>query len=1569
MHSMSNQFYDYVSNKLFIYFENNQIQNGDKFFISFDEDNHVKNFYESLNRIAIEKNVLGEFYYKHPKGDVFTTYSILFGDIRLIVSENLSVSENFIVNLRNHVGLGSEKWQNTALLVICNDIVDSVTNGMRNLQNEGMPFSIKSISNNLEDEILSSKTLDKSTREILKFSINIKRNDIYQTTLWDYESVFSIIMSGEINSDDLYKLKLFHDGELENLKVPQIRSRLNSNHELFMDIERYSQKIDKKELLKEVFTEAGAEILSGEDWYLTDFSTVLKYKEKGVIRPLEYFENEEKLTKRGLTYWERPKSNTKAGRRHRHIIIFNDKNVDRITLDFSFNQRTRSEFIADSSKKFAKAIGNKLRVDFEVSPNKPTFRQINYHHNNKNHSHYYFNIVVLNDSCRSYESIKLLYQVNKQLKKIILTKDEDSDDIIFGIGKNLIKKSIEFENEEIILSDEDSILISDNSPGFNEGFLRFKLKHKDNSVNFEIQEQSKKGRPVKSSFIWSLKRQNHESFTYNGTKIIQGVNSFYLEEKFKDFIEMEQEIIANNIYSGVKDFSGKISPIKIELSDRLKSEYDNITDYYKDNNLLPSLTYLNDDLAKLYERFLIAYNEEIESIEEDTILYEHEDKKDIFRLGRIEFGDKITYSSLSPLNMAYQLEIKNQLGHEDISTNIADRLLSNNLMPYISSDDGNDLFRPVYQDYVHEWVIYEKSKNVSVGTTNEFIANTVSEKLNQFVKHFPLLFDINNNSPIKINLININDDAEVVKGIFNFIRSRLPDKVKTKSVIPVEVNIYNSSSKSNFDILFKCTSKEEIYDSFGIRVKSTLFDQLDIINMIQNNINYYKHSNDANDYEYAHISFFKVKSQSVIARDNTDKIDTGLSLNGLLSSVTSVNKHSEYRLGFGSKDILNHDNILIRTAISSNELIENSKNYGKNTYSKNKSLITTVEIEDNNLDNLFKKSHWITFIEPAFGIEYFEKYSNIILIHFSDQYSSSTKYDTITVTNKSYQYENLIKKFLKENDVEASFDDIKNIIRIFNSINGEWLLNIVSNTKNYDKQKLTIISAIKYMMSILDHDEILWVPVAMDEIFRTAHNTRLDKEKGEFFKYLKHYVKSDDLLFMGLKFNDKDNIELIYYPVEVNTNSLSKKNNYHKVYDLFRYQFKKIGDSGRCFTNKFFRNLFIQIFLSNAKKFVLNEIWDEKDFSKVDLFKSKLLNDDYEISYGLEDYICRGSAISFSDEFDGIIINKNDDELLINIPQSEAYYALVKSIEDIKSEVQLNDGLISQLDLNDIKHKEFADVNDEEIFGENVYSEDESVVSDVETHVAESRSDVSNVRITDETDLEDMRFIRKSGKKYEILKTIRGNKKYFGSYETLEDAIMQRNYLVNNNWGLPEGELAEIPRKEGKYGKYISKNGDYFIVIKYINGKYQKFGVLKSVEDAVILRDALIENDWDINKIPKELLTTSNRPSTDKRLHYISKIKGKYMVSKKIDGEMKTFGVFDTKEEAIAERDYLIAINWPVEDEISEEEKIDEYVYLVEDEYIVKNVTDGEEKIFGKFDEMGEAIRFRNLCVKTNWKP
>ena len=63
----------------------------------------------------------------------------------------------------------------------------------------------------------------------------------------------------------------------------------------------------------------------------------------------------------------------------------------------------------------------------------------------------------------------------------------------------------------------------------------------------------------------------------------------------------------------------------------------------------------------------------------------------------------------------------------------------------------------------------------------------------------------------------------------------------------------------------------------------------------------------------------------------------------------------------------------------------------------------------------------------------------------------------------------------------------------------------------------------------------------------------------------------------------------------------------------------------------------------------------------------------------------------------------------------------------------------------------------------------------------------------------------------------------------------------------------------------------------------------------------------------------------------------------------------------------LLDNNWEIED-VDDEEYVDQFVYRIGDEYIVKNDIGGEEVIFGRFNDMIEAIDFRNLCVRNNWK-
>ena len=1365
MLNMSNQFYDYLSNKLLNHFKENNILSGERFFISFDEDNQVLSFYSSLKKVGESNLSTSNFSFTHNiSGKEYSTYAININGIKLVVSESLNVNVDFLVTLRNQVTSQEGVWENTALLVICTEGIDSIYNGMRDLQKEGMPLNVKSISNNLEDEINNSTELTLSDKQIAIFSLTILEDDIFQTTLWDYETILSIINKGRISDDDLKDLNLFKDDQLKQNSPAKMDKRLRENYETFNEVNKFSQYGDKKEQLKKMFTTSGVSLLSKDDWYTAEWRLVKKSKDDFINQnnPLEYIESHEKVSENGLIFWERPNSYTKAGKRKRNIIVFNNNSSSEVTLKFTFDQPLSNSFLNPKSKEFAETRGKSIYAKFSLDSKEPTFKSINYKHKNESSSDFTFNIVVLSLKPELIDTIKSRYGVNFRFRRIEVTNDEDSYDVEFGNeNSKKIEKFIEKDGEKVDLYDDESIIISEQSPAWENGKLSFILSYYNYEVPFLIKEKSNKTLPVDSYVIWNLKRRNMENFIFNGKKAVQDVNSFYLMEEFKEFLRMEREIIKRDIFYAKRNIDGSLEKIDVSFCDELEKAYLDIFNYYKtfddspeDN--LPSLVYLNDDLKELYKKFISIFNKEISEIEENSILSDYEDKKNLLKLGRIITDNKIMYSPLSPLNIAYQLEVAKQCKNEDLSVNILERLVPNNLIPYICSDDGKELYRPIYQEEAHEWLIYEKSEEVSIGTTNVFISNVVTEKLNQFVKHFNYLFSFNNASPIKINLINIKDDKEVVKGVFNFIRARLPDKTKTKKVIPVEINIYNDADRSYFDNLFDCQSEIQLMEEFGIKkLKSDIFDPIDVIHMVQDDISYFKHPFKKEQYEYAHLSFYKVKSHNNIANDNMDKIETGLSLNGLLSSVTSTTKHSEYRTGFGTNNILNMDNPLIQTVINLNELVENSKNFGKNTYSKNKSVITTVELEEDNIEELYDKSHWVTFIEPTFGIEYFDSDNDLIIIHYSDQYSSSSKYDTITVTNKSTQYEEIIRDFLHSKNVSVTDEELYDVIKMFNAINGEWLLRIISNSGHYDREKLSIISAIKYCLAILDHKDIVWIPVSMEEILRIAGNVKLDKNKGIFDSKLIKGNHSDDLLFIGVKFNEDNRIELIFYPVEVkiglnHASTIKKgKNQLDNTYKLLKNELRKINVEDSEFRNKFFRNFFIQLLLSNEQKLVTNHIWDEKRLNRIEEFKAELLNDEYDIIYGLEEFIGKGSLVSFKNECHHITIYRDVDKQVIELPEDNAYYGLATSIQEIHHQIQsdntdiIADTLLSHIDISDIRvnNNVFDDLNEEdEAFVESEEIEvefDDDDFDDAEEFDEDFDDDFDNSKENDDSHMED----------------------------------------------------------------------------------------------------------------------------------------------------------------------------------------------------------------------------------------
>lgn len=1262
---MSNQFYDFLANKLIDFFNQYSLNEGDKFLINLDTSNQVNNFYNVLSR---KKKGNFTFCYSEDYAE-FKTFFLTFNNIDLIVV-GLGVTSDFLVTLRNLVSSSKEDWKNKALLVISDNVKDSINGGMKNLNEKGYPFNLEYIVDNLNNDINKSD-LSKYDKEILNVYLSREDRGLYKVTLWDFEYVLSIINKGKIDKSDYEKLDMFYDSSLTSLGDALTRKkRIKSNIELFLEIENKINFSDYEKYLKSKFDAKGVKKLKDDDnWKSADYKLLYNsqnnFKEKNKSIKLK-----EVVIGEDLPFWNCPEKYTDAGRRKRHIIVFNTKNLRTISLSFIFDKELNKSFLKDSYKKEVSKTKNKLVAKLDLFSKDAPYSRYIYSHEGISKNTFSFNILVVNTNQELLKSIKGIYQLGNGKPDIIINKQLD----VLELGNGEIKDVILNENNQDIDISESKVrlLIDKSLDYFKDGDINFNLVNNQESLHFVLKETSRNPSPINALGIWTRKLESKTDFKFGGLHLEHLDNTYNISNGLKEFLNLESEIIDNDILYGVFK-NGMIDSIELNLSSDLAYAYNELFNYFKEKNNIPSLCYLDKKLKKIYENIVNIFNNEVSEIKEGSILKNTPFKSDLNKIGVIKDNGRILYSSISPLNIAYQLEISNQY-FDEFKTQVFKRLNYNNLLPYIYGEK-DELYRPIQQDIIKEWLIYEKATEVSIGSTNLFLRNVVREKLQQFVTHFSYLFNEGSKAPLKINVFNLNDDKEIVKGVFDFIRGRLPDKRKTGGIIPVEVNIYDKDGQTNFDEFFKCRTEDDFKSKFGMSIDSTNIDSLDVIRIVQENINYYV-SDDSDEFSYAHISFYKPVYNSKPSNYNMDELDTGLSLNGLLSSYSSCSSEMDYRMGFGTKHA-NMDCNLIKLAANLNELAYNNKNEGSDTYEKGKVIVTLSKEDKNSFDNIYEISHWVTFIEPNFGLDYFSNQSNLLVIHYSDQYSSSSLYDTITVTNNSEQYAHIINDFLKItiHSDEWNEENIEDIIRIFNSVNGEWLLNL-GLRDIIEREKLSIISAIKYALIIFDNDDIIWVPISMEEILRVANNVGLKESDGLFsVKNLigdkKGRKYSDDLLLIGVNIV---NFEIYYYPIEVkigvnDSNVINKaKKQVHTTFKLLKYYLTK----NNSFIQKFYRNFFIQIFLSNQQKLLNNKIWPEKDFERVNNLKKHLLNDDYVISKRLYDEMGMGAIISFKNDVFSQSISQDNDVTLIEFPSVEGYNGIISPIEHMYSLIHDN---------------------------------------------------------------------------------------------------------------------------------------------------------------------------------------------------------------------------------------------------------------------------------------------------------
>jgi len=1292
---MLDQFYNYLSCKIIEFFNANPLTSGAKYNIQFEKQEQVKALYEELKNNTLYK----EYEYEDGKGEVkYRSYLLDFQGIKLIVSATIGdVQPDFLTRLRNMVGV-EPKYEDKAILFIHDTNLDSIMGGTESFSKEGMPFHINSIQKDIKKK-LSTSDFSEVDKAIIELDLERKKNDLFgeNISIFEYSELLKIINGTCIEKSQYKNFGLFYDSELKNLNGKELKTRIENNAFYYSRVDEIHNYGNPEMQLERYFDEKGIGKLKGEDWKAVDYKEVSKsVEEKKKIQPLEYRScNQE---------WDREEGTSKVKSRIRNIIVFNEDGADTVNLEFEFDDYLKKEFLRYDGTIDLSTSGKKIKATIHRSGTANDFYKIIYQ--NDKSVKFEFKIVMLECNEKYLDSIKTKYSIVMRGKNNYISINTNDSNIVFNeYAENSTNYEVECNNDSINLNEDEKLIvkISEKFEYENDSDLaRFNLVVNQCIIPIGIIGTSEKIAPIEGMKVWKLKREKKCDFKLVGdNKIQQGTKEYFTRDEFRRNLQLEKQIIESE---GIYFFESSegLEPQNLELNSELKSTYNEIVRYFNISSKLPSLTYLNDELKSLYNKFIKQYIKALEGIEEGSYLTK--EQKCLFKIGVIkrEIEDReLILTSLHPLNIAYQLRINEETDNETMDDEIIKKFTSTYLLPYIL-DDNSNLYIPMEQYHSPEWKYYVDETLPRYKSSRDFVSKLVNEKIEEFVGHFKYMFNMGNNAPIRINLINTGDSKEILQGIFKYYIKQLKSN-KTREVLPMDLCIYSNKNITNaFEEVAFNDNINDLKEIYGLDLSVDNMSEEDVLNLYRDRVHFYSKKVE-DGIEYSHITFIEMSNDVKTITSIMDDIPSGIILNGLISGVPSVFLGDSYRTGFGTK-YANTDNDLMKVAVNLNAL--NAASSGEPYNSIQCKAISIPNKSKTALDSIYDASHWVTFIDPKVDLNFFKndpEAKDLLIIHYSDQYTTAGGYDAITVTRKSGPYQRVIEEFLTQKGIENAHDYSPSIINMFNAVNGDWLLRLLSSKSYFPKEKISILSAIKLALAEFKKDNVIWVPISLEEVLRVSGGAGLKQTEGFFsaknLGFEKNGATSDDILLVGIE-NVEGNIFVHYYPIEVkigeNSSSYIQKGieQAKSTKKIFNQTLLPNESGVISSTQRVYRNFLMQLVITSAEKLNLYDVCSEEKWKNVidsDL-RRKLLNEEYEISNSIEKSIGEAAVISFKKGNIFNDIRQEDGVMVIEMSEEEGINFITKSVSEIR---ELVDGVeIEGTDINDVSYKVNNKVNE-----------------------------------------------------------------------------------------------------------------------------------------------------------------------------------------------------------------------------------------------------------------------------------
>lgn len=1306
---MENNLYFYLSQLILKYFQGKVIRDGSRFHIYFEKESNVRQLYECL-RVFTDQVYFGEIEVGTFTFYNYETFYLVIGGKKLIVAYH--ANGDFLTGIRNHFDQTPGFKENAAILFIHNTELESITKGAEDLSARGLRLHIDSVKQNIvqtfsEDE---ENNFSKSQKDFIKTLLNYENSDyqIESTNLFDLKKYLDILNKKRLDREDYETLGVFYDELVQTQLISrkQIEARLVKNLRWFDEMTQSEQLNTLDEYLEKHFDREGRNKLKKrEEWSSVSFDDIERFAaNRDKVKFNEYLPNTSEETLDEQVLWDKADGLTKAASQNRSILIFNPE--QRQDIHFQLNFR-RKPAISDVTKKglSVEDIKGQNSLDVKMQITNPHFFQhgwIEYKEDkDSKFNTYSFKILVAPFADHFFRAVRSIYRIQK---KFMVIEFDAENELVFN-DQGEATDPVPYERSKIyFLQDGERLTLALDEVNLTDSQeFNFSLNYGSGTLNAKAIFSGIKPTELSGWALWRKKAANRKSVYYT-TRIDEksGRPNILLEHdnqryfpsgRFRETLSLEEKIIDNGYPfqrgTGAADLEG----FNETLPEDLLGVYHEIIIYFRTRNkgsyrVLPSTVFIDDELRQLYTAYVQRYLHYLNAIEPNQALTRPQ--WSLLRIGSVEdtsIYDRLRLSPLHPLNVIYQLRLADRTVDQELPNQVFAKLSALNLLPFINNGvQPKNYYIGVKQDHSPGWLHYVNAAMEGQSINRQNAPEIVSSKIMEFVKHFSFLY-IDPESPIRINLMNVGDGLEILQGIFRYIFQtigRLAKEEKNMLAIhPILISIYGSGDyTTKFEQFSKFDEIAEIKRNFQIDLTELedIIHPDDLLRLYHQKVQFFIKDDlgPADAYDYAHISFYQFNEKDLERADNnTLEIGTGVSLHGLMSDLPSVLNHGNYRTGFGVRTMPEEPNILTDLSKQLNAVAHVAGT--ASIFKENLAFATVINADVNEkLLKVYDSSQWITFINPMVDLSFFKSQQDIVIIHYTDQYGNSSGYDSITITTKWEQYEFILKEYLS-GKVEHADQAIKPIINMFNALNGYWLLRLGS--QNYQeaiqKEKISILSAVKEMLAMLDHPDLTWIALSMEEILRVTGSAGLAQSHGLFTK--KNLEKtgqySDDLLMVGLEVKE-DKLRMYFYPVEVkigNNSAAILAKGATQGEQTARLLSDTLNQTG--LTGAIYRNYFAKLILTAAQKLALYEVWPayQAKWTQVEDLRGRLLNDDFEIGT-LTPYLGDFAVLSFrNNEFSDRSIKYalgDTPYLLMNLYESDGLNDLIQSVDNLKNRYQ-----------------------------------------------------------------------------------------------------------------------------------------------------------------------------------------------------------------------------------------------------------------------------------------------------------